>query len=66
MSYDVAYQIVSMHESEDETRLVTISIKGDGPVKAEFTDKKVGNTWVKFFVDIQRAEDSAEDFVLGL
>ena len=66
MSYDVAYQVVSIHESQDETRMVTISIKGDGPVKAEFTDKKVGNTWIKFFVDVQRAEDFADDFVRGL
>ena len=66
MSYDVAYQVVSMHESQDETKLATVSIKGDGPVKVEFTDKKENNTWIKFFVDVQRAEDFADDFVRGL
>ena len=64
MSYDLSYQVISIHESTDETRLATISIKGDGPVKVEFTDKNSNNTWIKFFVDIQRAEDFAEDFVL--
>ena len=60
-----AYQVISMHESEDGERLATVLVSGSGPIKVEFTDKKTGNTLSKFFVDIQRAEDSAEDFILG-
>lgn len=57
------YQVISMHESEDEKKQATISLSSNGPVKVEFTEE--GNTRVKFFVDLQRAEDAAEDFVLG-